>query len=337
MKQVVKSSTRKVDIIHVPEPQIKEPSDVKIRVHYAGICTNDIMVWDDQIHLPHDRGGIGHEFSGEIVALGESAREFGLSEGDRVSGLSWQFCGKCPYCRSGRENMCINLSSFVGAMAEYIVVKDSMVCKLPDEVSLETGCLTEAVAIALHGVRRVGINPGDSVLIIGGGISGQIMVQLAKMHGASTVAMCERVRSKCLLARQYGANYTIDPAKDNLLAVSDEITGGLGYDVIINISKDPRVVGKLSSLLAKGGRMLLFRQYTPNETAALNLSELYVKECSIYTAYLAPYILDTAVKVLPTLNLTNTIGKIMPIDEAQSAFEIYASGRYPRVLLKISE
>lgn len=337
MKQVKRTHSHMVELVEVPEPQIKEPSDVKIRVHYAGICTNDIMVWDNKLHLPYDNDGIGHEFSGEIVDLGDSAREFGLCVGDRVSGLSWQFCGKCPYCRSGRENMCINMSSFVGAMAEYIVVKDRMVCKLPDEVSMEDGCMTEAVAIALHGIQRVGIKPGDSVLIIGGGISGQIMVQLAKMRGASSITVCEQVRSKCLLAMKQGADFTIDPLKDNLVEATDEITGSLGYDVIINISRNPETVSLLSGLMAKGGRVLLFRQYTLNETATLNLSELYVKECSIYTAYLAPYILDTTVKILPKLRLSSLVGKIMPFENVQEAFETYSSGRYPRILMKIAK
>lgn len=337
MKQVQKTGKHKVELVEVPEPMIMEPSDVKIKVHYAGICTNDILVWNDNLHISYNNDGIGHEFSGEIVELGDSAREFGFSVGDHVSGLSWQFCGKCPYCRSGRENMCINMSNFVGSMAEYIVVKDRMVCVLPDEVSLEEGCMTEAVSLALHGLRRVGISPADNVLVMGGGMSGQILSQMAKMQGAASVTMCEKIKSKRLLGKQLGADYIIDPSRQNLVYEAEQITDSLGYDVIINTSSDPEIVGTLPGLLAKGGRILLFRQYKPTEMAMLNLSEMYVKECSIYTAYLAPYMLDAAVKLLPKLNLSAVVGKVMDLEDVQEAFETYASGLYPRVLLKIDK
>lgn len=336
MKQIRKNGIRHLEVCDVEEPKIRALDDIKIKVSYATVCTNDLMIWNGSFSNPYANNGIGHEFSGVITDLGEDASLAGFSVGDRVSGLSWNFCGKCPYCRAGKENLCVNMSSFVGAMSEYIVIKDKMTCKLPDSVPLDEGCLTEVVSLCLHGMDRVDISHGNTVLLFGGGVSGQLMVQLAKMRGASNIVLCDRWKSKRMLALELGASQVLDSSQEDLFEELNIIAAPTGFDVIINISHDPSIVSSLPSLIARGGKILQFTQYKPTETGTFNLAELYVKECSIVTSYLAPYGLDTAMKMLPLLNLKSLIGQVFKMEDAQKAFETYSKNIYPRVLIKIS-
>lgn len=336
MKKVTLVSNLQLQIVEAPEPMVEHPDDIKIKVSYSAVCTNDLMVWNGSLSNPYRDNGIGHEFSGIVVDLGPAAAQAGFTIGDRVSGFAWNFCGKCPNCRAGRENLCLNLnaSGFVGTMAEYIVIKDRMTCRLPDNVSLQEGCLTEVVSACMHAIDRLQLSIGDSVLLLGGGVSGQIMTKLAKMSGASNVTVYDKRSSKRVLAQEMGADHVIDAEHESLYEQVSLLTEDFGFDAIVNIIHEPEIVSELSGLIARGGKILIFTQYKPTETGRIHLSELYVKEATIMTAYLSPYQMDRAMKILHMLNLNRLIGKEYTLDQVQDAFEEYAKGIYPRIILR---
>ncbi len=334
MRQILVTGKRQLTVKETAEPEIRDADDIKIRVEYAGVCTNDRLIWDGSLANPYVGGGLGSEFSGVIADLGKEARLAGFRKGQRVSGFVWRFCGKCPYCRSGRENLCINLSAFTPALADYLVIKDKMTCALPDSVSMKTGCLMVPVANCLHGMEKLGMAPGESLLVLGGGISGQIMTQMAAMYGAERITLADRVRAKRTLGRQSGASFVLDPDAEDFYEQAGEITGFLGFDNIINISHEPADIRWLSGLSARGGKILLFTQYKPEDTGLFNMAELYVKETTVMSAYLSPYSLDRAAKLMDRLDLERLIGAEYPVDNVQSAFEEYAKGVSPRIVIR---
>jgi (R,R)-butanediol dehydrogenase/meso-butanediol dehydrogenase/diacetyl reductase/L-iditol 2-dehydrogenase len=329
MKKAVVVKERTIAIQEIPQPRIRDEDDIKIRVHYVGICADDLFVFNNP-----GREGMGHEFSGVIVDSGPEAAKMGFTEGKPVTGFSWLFCGKCPYCRNGRENLCVNLNS-QSAMVEYLVIKDRQAWILPGDVPLIAACLAELLASCMHGIDRVNIRPGQTVLILGAGGAGLVMLQLAKLQGAVCLTVSEPVKSKRLIARQLGADYVIDPEKDNLVMQAMEITNGLGYNSIIDASHNRDAVQQAAKLLSKGSSFLIFSLYHIQDQVTLNLSALYEKECNILTSYMAPYMLPRAIELLPRLNLDALIGACFPFDQIQQGFE--AVGRYPRVIIQMAE
>ncbi len=339
MKQLCIEHSRKVQIHEVPEPVVQAPDDVKIRVSYAGVCfddlpffeqSNEMLAWGPILYP------IGHEMSGIVVECGEEARRLGFEVGNRVSGYAWQPCGHCFYCLSGKEAHCLNLRMTEGAMSEYIVWKARQLIHLPKSVSMKAGSLTDPIGYALHGLDRANIKMGDKAMVIGATIPGLIILQLVKMHGATCITVVDSTEANRDLARKFGAEYTIDPTKQNIAAEANRSTNYLGYDVIFETSGKLNMLGLASKLLAREGTIAFSSIYGLNQTIPITTAELYLKEATLRPFYMAPYMLPRIREIMPRLDLSPIISKTFPLSEAQLAFESADTGIYPKVLIEFA-
>ena len=334
MKSAALIGKRKFRFADETIPEIKNPDDVLIKLSYVSICADDILFFAQE-KCGTSSGLVCHEFSGTIEALGSEARNIGFSIGDKVSGYPWLFCGKCPYCRSGREHLCINMKNSQSCAREYIVLKDRQIHKLPKGVSLLSGSMTELVATSLHGLEKARLSFGQSVLILGGGGAGLTLLQLTAMHGAVNITVSESMASKRSLAMQLGASFVIDPSQENLFMRAMQITKDMGYDLIIDATGKSHSALKGSiGMLARGGTLLVFSFHYMEAPIPLDLSELYFKECSVCTSFQAPYMLPKACETLTRLKMEKIVGKIFPFSMIQEAFECAEHGSYPRVVIE---
>ena len=230
---------------------IKEPSpkkgEVKIAVKYCGICGSDLHEYVAGPVLiptkPHPLTGrdasepitLGHEFSGEIVEVGEGVKKWKV--GDRVVADACIYCGECPMCKEGAYNLCPQLGfnglSTDGAFAEYVVVPEYQLYKLPDSVTFEEGALMEPLAVSVHGFRQSGAKVGDSVLVVGAGPIGIGVIQAAKAAGARLVIVVEILDTRKKFAKEFGADVVIDPTKEDVIETVKSLTDGIGVDVSI--------------------------------------------------------------------------------------------------------
>lgn len=336
MKSAVLTKKRQFEFIEEDIPKITHPDDVLVKVAYVSICADDLIFFNQE-HVDISPHAMCHEFSGIIVALGQEAEQAGFSVGDRVSGYPWLFCGKCPNCRSGKENLCINLNTSQGCTKEYILLKDRQIYQLPDSVSLVAGSMTELVATGLHGFDRAHFTPGKSVLILGGGGAGLTLLQLALIYGGCKVTVSEPLSAKRSLAQKFGAEFVINPSEENLFLRSMQITQDLGYDLIVDATGKAQTLNGSVGLLARGGTLLVFSFHYLEKPFLVDLSELYYKECSICTSYNAPYMLPKACELLKRLQMETLVGKIFPFSQIQQAFEIANHGYYPRVVFQVAE
>ena len=335
MKCITLKGNSKVQVNEIPEPELRTDDDVKIRIHGTNICSGDLMWYEGEKTNVYLNDGIGHEFSGTVVEAGRSARMAGFVPGARVSGYPWMFCGKCPFCKNGMENMCASMPTFVGSMTEYIVLNQRQVCLLPDEVSLEAGSLFELVSNSLNAIDRAGVVPGKTALITGGGGDGLVLLQLLQRSGAVQITVAEPLESKRLLAKKLGADHVIDPARENLFTAAMRITNQMGYDYIFDAASLDMQIDLLPSLLAKRGTLVLVWHRFNAEVPEIrfNPAELYVKEATVTASYFAPYMMGRTAALLPKLELEALIGARYPIDKAQAAFDAAASKLYPRVFV----
>lgn len=334
---VTKGDIAAIHILDEPEPKLEYDDDVKIKIHYVTICAEDLNEFIYGATEYFYDGGTCHEYSGEIVELGKDAKRMGLDVGDRVSGYSWCFCGKCPYCLRGMENLCLNIVKYRGALAEYIVVKDRQLYMLPREVGMLEGSMTELVSSCIHAMELAGMSLGKTCLILGGGGAGQTFVKLAKMQGASRITLAEPIDSKRALAKRRGADYTIDPSRESLLERCMEITDSLCFDIIIDATGDAEALTGVTALLARGGMLMLTSMPRLKARFALGLFEAYNKEYAVRTSIMAPYLLPRTMEVLPAMKMEELVGQVFLLDQAQQAFETGREKKYPRVAIRVAD
>ncbi|RDW20679.1 zinc-binding dehydrogenase [Oceanobacillus chungangensis] len=220
------------------EPQVGE-NQVKIEVKYAGICGSDIHTYEGHYKVAAPVT-LGHEFSGEVVEVGEGVTEFNI--GDRVtSETTFYICGECEYCKSGDYNLC-NYRKGLGTQQDggftnYLIARKESVHHLPENVDYQSAAMTEPLACTYHAVAKTEINDGDIVVVIGPGPIGLLAAQVAKSRGA-TVIITGLTNDKVRLdkALEVGIDYTVNTQEEDLKEFVNKLTDGYGADVVLECS-----------------------------------------------------------------------------------------------------
>ena len=214
----------------VPLPKC-ERDEVLLKIRAVGICGSDIprVFTKGTYHFPTI---IGHEFAGEIV---EAADNTLIGKGAAVFPLLP--CGKCEACHEERYAQCSDYDYYGsrrdGAMAEYLAVKHSNLCIMPEGVSYEEAAMSEPAAVALHAIRKSGLAPGDTVLIYGIGTIGLILAQWARIAGARNIILVARTDDKVNFARKLGFPYAINAMKTDVERYVKDLCDGKGADICI--------------------------------------------------------------------------------------------------------
>lgn len=264
MKALVKYAEGEgfVEIREVEKPGLPEEDWVLIKVKASGVCGTDVHVWQDKfMYWPPVI--LGHEFSGVIVEVGSKCRAFKV--GDRVvAEPQIKNCGICEFCRTGRMHMCTEKWTIGwrtdGSMADYIAMPEKVLHLIPDNVSFTQAALCEPIAIVVYDVAERGkIEIGDFVVVQGSGPIGILSSYLAKRLGAGTVVLTgvgasEHVRFG--IAKELGADLTINVQEEDLPSRVMELTNGRGADVVIETSGAPPAVSGSVELLKRGGQIL---------------------------------------------------------------------------------
>ena len=265
MEALVVLEPNKLEIQEVPVPT-PGPNEVLARVRAVSICGTDahLVRGDYPGFWPPAFPFIpGHEWAGEIAALGPGADLFGWKVGDRVAGTSHDACGVCQKCVEGHYNLCENYGmaglhkqyghSVQGADATYVVHGVKCIFPLPDMISFDEGAVIDPASIALHVANRGNIAPGDNVAIMGAGAIGLLSGDGARIRGAARVIVIERNPGRLAKAAAMGFE-TIDPSAGDPVAIVREMTGGLGVDVVLECAGVPATVQLALGMLRRGGR-----------------------------------------------------------------------------------
>ncbi|MEO5597186.1 MAG: alcohol dehydrogenase catalytic domain-containing protein [Novosphingobium sp.] len=208
-----------------PDPTPGEGEAV-IKVGRCGICGTDLnMTSGKGYDFPCDTI-LGHEFSGEVVAIGKGVTTLKL--GDRVTALPAAGCGQCELCAAGLVVMCANMSPYGGGYAEYMRIAERSAVKLPAALSLSDGALVEPLAVGLHAVRLANVQPGAKVLVLGAGAVGLATTYWAKQHGAHVVS-ASRAERRRDLALTMGADAYVQTGEGEAERVADALGGMPDY------------------------------------------------------------------------------------------------------------
>ncbi|EHL78201.1 zinc-binding dehydrogenase [Bacillus smithii] len=247
-----------LEVAEVEEPQVGK-DQVKILVKYSGICGTDIHTF--QGHYKVSAPVIlGHEFSGEVVEVGENVTEF--QPGDRVtSETTFYICGKCKYCQSGDYNLCSSRKGLGtqqnGSFTKYVIARKESVHRLPEHVDYLSAAMTEPLACAHHAVSKSAIKKGDVVVVLGPGPIGLLTAQIAKTYG-TTVVITGLSNDKIRLekAKELGIDYAVNIQEEDINALVQSLTDGYGADIVLECTGAVPAVNTGLDLLKKKGQFV---------------------------------------------------------------------------------
>ncbi len=279
-----------------------QPGHVLIKNMAAGICGTDV-------HIYHGEAGsaqvtppiiLGHEFSGIVEEVGEGVTT--VKKGDHVTLDPNIYCGKCYPCRMGKKQNCIDLHALGvntnGGFAQYCEAPEAQCFKLRDDLEFDFGAMTEPLACAIHGIDRAEIKPGNTVLVIGGGTIGLLMVQLARISGASTIILSEPIEMRRRIGMQIGADGTIDPKNEDVNETFKKQTGHDGADIVIECVGKNFSAQQAIAAAGFGGTVVLFSVPAVDATVPLPLFDMYKKELTVRGSFINPDTHQRAVNLL---------------------------------------
>ncbi|HSK68556.1 MAG TPA: alcohol dehydrogenase catalytic domain-containing protein [Candidatus Limnocylindria bacterium] len=301
-----------------------------VKVRAVALCTLEQRVFRGGLKVPLPFVG-GHEVSGEIAALGDGANPKMLKVGGRVAVRLLHNCGECYYCRTGHTNLCVQaqkkpvregLYPGPGGLCDYIVVRTSALFPIADALTFEEASLTEPLACCVHSVERAESGFGQDVLVVGGGIMGQMHCMLAKLRGARVI-LSETDETRRALGLAHGADVAVDPASQDLEEVIRGLTDGRGADVAINTTAIPEVFAQTLHVIGKTGRLVQYSSMHPDGPAPVSPQMLHSSEM-VLTGSISPDEVDffkaNRLLNLGIVSVRKLISAAYPLREAQAAF-----------------
>jgi len=321
----------------IAEPDVGH-NDVLIKVRKTAICGTDIHIfkWDDwaskTIPVPMT---VGHEFSGEIVAVGSEVR--GLQAGDRVSGEGHITCGFCRNCRAGKRHLCRNTSGVgvnrAGCFAEYLSIPAFNAFKLPCSVTDDIASILDPLGNATHTALSFDM-VGEDVLITGAGPIGIMAVAIARFVGARHVVITDVNDYRLELARKMGASVAVNVSRDSLDQVMHQLGMQEGFDVGLEMSGNPQAFRDLLRVMHHGGKVALLG-IPPGDTA-IDWNQVIFKGLVIKGVY-GREMFETWYKMTSMiqsgLDVTPIITHHFAVEDYREAFDIMSSGKSGKVIL----
>lgn len=299
-----------------PRPGLGE---VLVRVTNSGVCGTDLKIYEGSVPVRHPLI-MGHEISGEVVEGGDDH----IRICDRVIIDPCLYCGVCINCRAGQTNLCRNGGLIgrdsSGGFAEYILVPLTHVFPLPKEINGQRAPLIQVLTTCIHAQRFLNIFPGQSVVVMGLGVTGQLHAQLSKARGANLVIGVTRSSWKRQLAKELSADLTFASGVEAVSGVL-EATNGQGADVVIVCTGALPAIAEAISMCRLGATLHLFGVTTANE-GKLPFYQLYYKELKIFNSRAAtaedfPVAIDSVAK--GTVRLDQLVTHMVPLADLSSA------------------
>ena len=335
MKSAIFYGKHSLKVEEVKKPEVGK-NEVLVKVMACGVCGTDVHIYEG------DKGAadctpptiLGHEFSGIIEEIGENV--VGLEVGDKVCIDPNDTCGECYYCRNGIAHFCESMigigTTTNGGFAQYCAVNQKQVYKLGKETSFEAGAMAEPVACCLHGIDMCDIEPGSTVMVIGGGMIGLIMLQVAKIAGAQKIVLLEPVEVKRDMAKKLGADICIDPLTEDVKSLLAENNINR-INTVIECAGLKSTIKQAIEYAGKQSTVMMFGLTKPDDTVEIKPFEIFQKEVVLKSSFINPYTQDRAIKLIDSkkIDVTSMIHEVCSLEELESVLaspELRSKGKY---------
>ena len=334
MKAFQLTALRQMELREVPDPQIRSPHDVLIRMKAVGVCGSDIhyyltgRIGSQVVRYPFT---VGHEGAGEVVAVGEAVTR--LQPGDAVALDPAMPCGECDQCLSGRPHTCRNLkflgtpAQAEGCLSEYVVLPEHSCFPLREGSSYDWGAFSEPLSIGVYAVRLAEQVKGKKIAILGSGPIGMSVLLPALAYGAEAVYVTDKIDARLTIAEKSGAAWTGNPDKEDVVAgiLREEPPG---MDMVFECCGQQEAVDQAVQLLKPGGRIMIIG-IPEQDTWTFPVDELRHKEITIRNVRRQNGCVQEALDLIETgrVDVDPLITHHYSFDQTPEAFELVAGYR----------
>jgi L-iditol 2-dehydrogenase len=319
----------RIEEIEAPQPG---PGEILVRVGAATTCGTDLKAYrrGHPVLMKTLPSLFGHEVAGTVAEVGARVERF--QPGTRVVVANSAPCNRCFFCQRGRQSLCEDLLLLNGAYAEYLLVPARIVeqnlWELPSDLPFSSAALTEPLACALHGIEASDIHPGESIVIIGGGPLGLLLLAVAKLKGARVI-LCGRGEERLALARALGADDVIDARQlpdlaAEVAAVRALTDGGHGADVVIEAVGEPALWEAAVQMVRRGGLVNFFGGCAAGTSITLATQPLHYDEITLKGVFHhTPSYFSTALQLIAQrrVPVEQLISGAFPLARFHEAFE----------------
>lgn len=318
------------------------PGEILVKIDTALTCGTDVKTYKrgHPILIKQTPALFGHEYAGTIEEVGAGVEDF--EEGMRVVATNSAPCGDCFFCKRHMPNLCAKLKDSLvnGAFAEYIRVPAPVVRwnthQIPESISFRSAALTEPLACVVHGVEESNIRLGDTVVVIGAGPIGQMLIMLAQKNGASTVIASDLAELRRDIAKKAGADIVIDPSKEDPVERVREETGGFGADVAIEAVGIRKTWEQAVEMTRDAGTTVLFGGAASGTKFELDTERFHYGQLTIKGVFhLKPRHVEQALKLIIAgdVNPDLLISHEMPLEKINEALELMSEGKTMKVAI----
>jgi len=345
LKALVKKFPQKSFVLEdVAEPVIKNDDDVKIRVLKASVCGTDLHIWrwdewsQKKIKTPQIGG---HEFVGEVIETGKGVK--GIKKGDIVVSETHIPCGVCYQCKTGNMHVCQDMKILGvdrdGVFAEYVVVPEVVLWKLDPKIPLKYASVMEPLGNAIFTASYADMR-GMNVLITGAGPIGAMAVLVAKLSGAASIIVSEVSDYRIEMVKKLGADFIINPAKENLIEKVREYTDGHMIDVMLEMSGNVKALNDGLKSMTNCGTICILGVYKDNEIP-FEMNTAVFKNIKVQTVtgrkmFITWHIATQWLKY-NKINLEEIVTHEMDLEDFEKAFELMDSGKSGKIVFNIAK
>jgi L-iditol 2-dehydrogenase len=337
MKALVLHGPEQLSIEQVPVPR-PGPGEVLCRVKAVAICGTDPKIIKGALEgigwPPEYPYILGHEWAGQVVQAGEGVSQF--APGDRVVGEPHKGCGYCARCMEGRYNLCQNYGknetghrhygfTAQGAYAEYFATSVKAIHHLPNDISYPEAAIVDSAAVALNGLRRAGVEPGSTAVVIGPGAIGLCALQLVRAMGATRVIAIGRKGRRLTMAGELGAE-TVDALSSDPVEAVMALNDGVGADITVDASGAQAACAYMPKITRFGGRIVLLGFFVPGDVV-FPLQDVVFKEQTIYGVRANPNVDDQVVAFIEAgkLDVRPIVSHTFPLDDFTEALDTFVN------------
>jgi 2-desacetyl-2-hydroxyethyl bacteriochlorophyllide A dehydrogenase len=342
MRAVTFQAPGEIRIEERPEPELLAPDDAIVQVEATGVCGSDLHIYHGRVKI-EPGFVIGHEFVGSVIATGDAVTR--VDAGDRVLGCFHTACGSCFFCMRGQYHKCdearvfghgATLGSLQGAQAEQVLVPRANLTlrRVPEGMSDDAALFAgDVMGTGYHAIVSSGMQPGDTVVVLGLGPVGLCAAQVARASGAAQVIAVDQVPDRLEVARSFGAE-AVHLTEDDPRGAVKAATGGRGADVVVDAVGHPDALDMACRMARKSGTISAIGVYA--ERCEVHMGVVWIKALTIRTGHANVIAHVDAVLAMMSagrLDPTPLVSRHMKLDEAPEAYEAYANREALKIVM----
>lgn len=345
MKVLLAYAPGELRVVDMEKP-VPGPREILCKVAHCGVCATDVAIKRGVLNLGDGNDPIypvrlGHEWSGVVVETGSET--WRMKVGDKVISDTGYFCGECEMCKRGEYQSCLNGRSigtighcWPGGFADYMLVPERIAYKVPENVALDEAALIEPASIGFYGLERAGFTPETNLLVVGTGPISLGGMACAKAMGIGKTIVAGRKDAKLAIAKELGADITVNMSRENLYDVVMRETDGRGMDIVMDSTGAPELLND-SMLMLRGSGKLVIPAFYEKILDGVRLDRLIVKNCTLIGAAGTPNIGGKLLSLMQSgrLNLRPMLTDRFPFSQVKEAFDAVTARNETRVKVMV--